>query len=96
MLRVSATMMYKKGERGQPCLNPLELLKYLLGLPLIRGAVQGVEMHPLMMLMKLFEIPNFFRAAVKKEWSTLSKAFAMSSLTIMPRSPLLRLLCIAS
>lgn len=40
------------GERGHPCLSPLEALKKSVALPFTRGAIHGFEMHAQTHLMK--------------------------------------------
>jgi hypothetical protein len=44
-LKVSAIMMYKIGERGQPCLNPQLPLKKVVGLTFTKGVIHGLLMQ---------------------------------------------------
>jgi hypothetical protein len=45
LLKYSTIIMYNKGDRGKPCLNPLLALKNLVGCPLTKGEIQGLLIH---------------------------------------------------
>ena len=92
----SAIRIKRYGDKGQPCLNPLEDWKEGPGLPLIRGAIHGPEIQALMILRKKGEKPIFWRTAKRKECLTLSKALAKSNFKIKPFSFLEWLECMAS
>ena len=52
LLRDSAMRINRYGDKGQPCLRPLDDWKAAQGLPLIRGDIQGFDMQALIMLIK--------------------------------------------
>ncbi len=85
-LNYSAMRMKRYGDKGQPCLSPLEDWKEGLGLPLMRGAIQGREMYAPMKLIRRGEKPILWRTANKNECLTLSNALAKSSFRMKPFS----------
>lgn len=85
-LRVDAWMTNSRGERGHPCLRPLEALKKSVALPFTRGAIHGSETQARIQLMKFDPNPNLFITFNKKLWFTRSNTFARSSLIIIPCS----------
>ena len=85
-LRTTAWRTKSTGERGKPCLRPLEALKKLVGQPLTNGAIQGDEMQALTQAIKFWLNPKLLMTAKRKSCLTLSKAQARSSLTTMPFS----------
>ena len=96
LLKISAIIIYRKGERGHPCLRPLVLWKNSLGLPFMRGAIQGVEMQAWMTSVISLENSSFLRTAIRYGRLTLSNAFAISNLIMIPFSFLCILECTTS
>ena len=68
LLRESTTSIYRKGERGNPCWIPLLALKKSVGLPLIKGAIQGEFMHAWICLIKMGGKPNFSKTKRMKSY----------------------------
>ena len=89
-------MIYRKGDREQPYLNPLELWKKLQGLPFIKGAIQGPTVQACISSTNSFEKPKVFNTTTRKDRFTLSKAFVMSIFRMKPFSLLERLVWMAS
>lgn len=57
-LRTEAWMTKSRGERGHPCLSPLQALKKSVALPFTRGAIHGYEIHARIHFMKFTPKPN--------------------------------------
>jgi hypothetical protein len=87
-LRLSAMIIYNRGERGKPCLSPREAWKKVAGLPFTRGAIQGAPIQDLIHLIKCEEKPTFSSIENKNECLTWSNALAMSNLIMSLRSTL--------
>lgn len=94
--RASPIIMYKKGERGSPCLIPLEEEKKLDGFPLINIENLGVEMHSNIQFIHCLSNPKACMILQRKHQSTLSYAFVISSFIIIPGLFVLWRVCIAS
>ncbi|KAM7468195.1 hypothetical protein LguiB_015757 [Lonicera macranthoides] len=80
----SATNMNKNGERGSPCLNPLEAPNFPLGLPLTKTEKLTDVKQPLIHFLHLTLNPLFSKTSSKKFQSTWSKAFSKSILNTAP------------
>lgn len=75
-----------KGDKGQCCRRSLLPLKRSVGLPFTRGAIQRLQIPDDTYQMKEEQKPNWWRISNNKECQTLSKAFAMYILMIIPLS----------
>lgn len=95
-LSTKAWMTNNRGERGHPCLSPLEALKNSVALPFTRGEIQGSEMHARIYFMKFAPKRNLHMNFKRNLWFTWSKAFAKLGLITIPCSFRRRLECIAS
>jgi len=95
-LRIEAWMTNSRGDRGHPCLSPLEALKKSVALPFTNGAIHGSEMHARIHLMNFSPNPNLLITFNRKLWFTRSNALAKSSLIAIPFSLRRRLEWIAS
>ena len=62
----SITSMKSKGERGQPCLIPLEAAKNFEGVPLIRTAKLAEVRHPVIQFTVRRGTPTWIRMSIMK------------------------------
>jgi hypothetical protein len=81
MLKPSAMIRNRKGDKGHPCLNPLEDLKKEDNDPLIKKENEVDSTHPMIQLTKIRFIPILIRASLRNTHLTLSYAFDMSTST---------------
>ena len=79
MFKYSSIIMYKSGDRGKPCLNPLLSLKNPSGHPMTKAEIQGLLIQVEIHRMKSSLIPNWWRTSKRKECLTWSNAFSMSN-----------------
>ena len=96
LLKYSAINIKRYGEIGQPCLSPWVDWKEGLGIPLMRGEIEGPVMQALTRSMKDVENPIFSKTINKKECLTQSKALAKSNFKMNPFSFLVWLEWMAS
>ena len=83
-LRASMAKRKRQGERGSPCLNPLELRKKPVGHPLMRIENVAVDQHHFIQLIHLCPNPILDITSMRKFQFTWSKAFSMSNLRRRP------------
>ena len=85
ILSPSATMMKRKGERGSPCLIPLEALKGVEADPLTKIEKNTDETMFMTQLVQSSKNPKALRILAQKFQFNLSYDFYRSSLRSIPR-----------
>ena len=80
-LSPSMISINRRGDRGQPCLIPLDTWKNFEGVPLISTTKFADSTQPMIQFTKVQGIPICKSTSLKKDQLTLSKAFTRSSLS---------------
>ena len=81
-LRPSMTRMNRRGDKGHPCLMPLETLKKFEGVPFTSTTKFADDKQPIIQLTPRRGTPIWIRMSLRKDQLTLSKAFTKSRFQI--------------
>lgn len=84
MPRPSAIIMNRKGERGSPCLIPLEERKVEVGMPFMRIEKKADDIRLLTHRIPALSKPKAFKTFCMYSQLMLSKAFERSILRSIP------------